>query len=63
VATLGQRIARRLSLEVRTGHVVEEQVVVQRKQLAEAGDQVLLQRRLVGQLRIPAILIAQSDRS
>jgi hypothetical protein len=49
VPALRHRIAERLPLEVRAGHVVEEQVVRDRKQLAESLLEVHLKRTLVWQ--------------
>ena len=54
VAALGQRIVRAPAFEVRAGHVVEEQIVVEREELAERADQMLLQRRLVRAAGDPA---------
>ncbi len=52
VAPLRQRVALRQALEVDAGHVIEEQVVVEREQLAEAGHEMLLELPLVGQQAI-----------
>ena len=52
VPACGQRVLRRLALEVRARHVVQQQVVPQREQLAQSRLQVLLDRHLVRQQSI-----------
>ena len=52
VAALGQRIALGLALEIRAGHVVQQQVVLQAEQLAQPILQEHFQRFLVRQERV-----------
>ena len=52
VAALGQRIGLGLALEIRAGHVVQQQVVLQAEQLAQPILQKDLQRLLVRQQRV-----------
>jgi len=49
MAALGERIGRRFTLEIRARHVVEQQVVIEREQLAQALLQMRLERLLVWQ--------------
>ncbi len=49
VAAPGQRIGGGFALEISTGDVVEQQVVIERKQLAQALLQMRLERLLVRQ--------------
>ena len=49
VAARGQRVGLRLALEVGAGHVVQQQLVVELEQLAQAALEMGLQRRLVRQ--------------
>jgi hypothetical protein len=55
---LGERIARGRAFEVRAGDIVEEQLVVEREELAESLNQMLLQRRLVGEQAIQRAIAA-----
>ena len=49
VAALGQRVALGQAFEVGAGHIVEQQVVLQREQLAQPAAQMLLEGLLVRQ--------------